>query len=98
MDMTVAENLLLSTAQAHLDAIGMYIAYKRGGRDQDVIATRAGVSAGTVSNLENAQNLVREHNAIAILEAIGIEDPEQVYASYQSAYEMVVRMEALVAS
>jgi hypothetical protein len=40
MDMTVAENLMLSTAQAHLDAIGVYIAYKRGGRDQDDIANR----------------------------------------------------------
>jgi hypothetical protein len=98
MDMTVAENLLLSTAQAHLDAIGMYIAYKRGVSDQGVIAAHAGVSTGTVSNLENCQSLVREHNAIAILEAIGIEDPTQVYASYKSAYEMVVRMEALVAS
>jgi hypothetical protein len=56
------------------------------------------VSAGTVSNLENAQNLVRERNAVAIMEAIGIENPEQVYASYKSAYEMVVCMEALVGS
>jgi transcriptional regulator with XRE-family HTH domain len=98
MDMTVAENLLLSTAQAHLDAIGMYIAYKRGVRLQTVIATRARVSPGTVSNLENGQHLVQKDNALAIMEAIGIEDSEQVYASYKSAYEMVERMEALVAA
>lgn len=96
MDMNVAENLVLSTAQAHLDAIGMYIAYKRGARSQDTIALRSEVSAATVSNFENCESLIREPNALAILEAVGAEAPEQLYAAYKSAWQIVEAFSANV--